>query len=59
MTGSAVWCSVCGTAAPGEPGTVPLLWTSSVERGRLVWYCARCSREHLRAIEGRLDSEWF
>lgn len=45
-----------GAEGGAEP---PLTWTSSVERGRRVWFCDRCSREHLRAIEGRLDSEWF
>lgn len=63
MTSVPVVCSVCGTVvAEGGAGggaEPPLTWTSSVERGRRVWYCDRCSREHLRAIEGRLDSEWF
>lgn len=38
---------------------VPLTWTSSVERGRQLYYCEQCSRENVRAIEGRLDAEWF
>ena len=53
---SAVTCSWCGAAA--DP--MPLTWTSSTERdGRVRLYCERCSRENLRSIEGRLDSEWW
>jgi hypothetical protein len=37
----------------------PLTWTSATERGRLQWYCDQCSREHLRAMEGNLDSAWW
>lgn len=50
-----VTCALCGTSAE----SMPLTWTTSVERGRTLVYCDRCSREHVRAIEGRLDSEWF
>ena len=50
-------CSFCGaTVESDEP---PLTWTSAVERGRLLWFCDTCSREHLRAMEGKLDSEWW
>lgn len=52
-----VSCAWCGTVAP--PGGPPLAWTTSVERGATRWFCAACSREHLRAIEGKLDSEWW
>ncbi|HEY5187238.1 MAG TPA: hypothetical protein VIM19_20605 [Actinomycetes bacterium] len=52
-----VTCQLCGAVPPADAAR--LTWTSSMERGRTVWYCERCSRENLRAIEGRLDSEWF
>ena len=52
-----VTCAFCGTAAPTDPA--PLTWTSSTERGRLQWFCDTCSREHLRAMESKLDSEWW
>jgi hypothetical protein len=51
-------CAYCGTAAP-EADAVPLTWTTAVENGRRRVFCERCSREHLRAIEGKLDSEWW
>jgi len=38
---------------------VPLTWTTAVENGRSRVFCETCSREHLRAIEGKLDSEWW
>ena len=50
-------CAFCATAAPGED--TPLTWTTSVEDGRSKVFCGQCSREHLRAIESKLDSEWW
>ena len=50
-----VSCARCGQAAT-EP---PITWSTSVERGRLLYFCDRCSRENVRAIEGKLDSEWW
>ncbi|MGW6296142.1 hypothetical protein, partial [Streptomyces sp. NPDC055058] len=51
----AVLCARCGTAADGPP----VSWTLSVEGGARRYYCEVCSRENLRAIEGRLDAEWW
>jgi hypothetical protein len=36
-----------------------MTWVTSVENGRHKVYCDTCSREHLRAIESKLDSEWW
>ncbi|MBN0047924.1 hypothetical protein JS756_28190 [Streptomyces actuosus] len=48
-------CARCGTEArPPQP-----TWTCSVENGTRRYFCDTCSREHLRAIEGRLDSSWW
>jgi hypothetical protein len=52
-----VTCNFCGTQADGE--TPPLTWVSAVERDQPRLFCERCSREHLRSIEGKLDSEWW
>jgi hypothetical protein len=54
-------CDFCGTPAPAEESstTLPLTWTTAVENGRRRVFCPACSREHLRAIEGKLDSEWW
>ena len=50
-------CDFCGRSAATEPET--LTWTTSVENGRRRTYCEACSRDHLRSIEGKLDSEWW
>lgn len=52
-----VACARCGRRYDGE--TPPLTWTSAVERGRRVWFCDTCSRENIRAMESKLDSEWW
>lgn len=50
-------CAFCGKVDEGDQP--PLTWTSAVEQGRTKWFCDRCSREHLRAMESKLDSEWW
>lgn len=52
-----VTCDFCGREEPDEAAT--LTWTTATERGRRRVYCDTCSREHLRAMEGKLDSEWW
>ena len=54
-------CATCG-AQPGGADAVAaarLTWTRGVEAGQALWACDRCSREHLRSIEGKLDSAWW
>ncbi|MEU6810319.1 hypothetical protein ABZ920_15260 [Streptomyces sp. NPDC046831] len=48
-------CARCGAVPEGPPVT----WTCSVENGVRRYFCDRCSRDHLRSIEGRLDSVWW
>jgi len=52
-------CSSCGKAAAGDDQAARLTWSRSVERGRTTWTCQRCSRDHLRSIETKLDPEWW
>ena len=56
-TVTGVTCDFCGASADGNE--LPLTWTTAVENGRRKVFCERCSREHLRAIEGKLDSEFW
>ena len=35
------------------------IWVRGRENGRQVWTCEACSREHLRSIEGKLDTAWW
>ncbi|MFE9446885.1 hypothetical protein [Streptomyces sp. NPDC006739] len=51
-----VVCARCGAPVAGPP---PATWTCSVEDGVRQYCCDVCSRENLRAIEGRLDSSWW
>ena len=51
-----VTCDLCGAQAP-ESAT--LTWTVAVENGRHRAFCDTCSRTHLRAMESKLDSEWW
>lgn len=50
-----VTCALCGRTEDEQP----LTWTTSVERERTQLYCDQCSRENVRAIEGKLDSAWW
>jgi ribosomal protein S27E len=52
-----VTCDFCGATVEGE--TPPLTWVVSFEQGRRRVFCQRCSRQHLRSIEGKLDSDWW
>jgi hypothetical protein len=49
-------CDFCGKQADDSD---TMSWTTSVENGRRRSYCDDCSRDHLRAIEGKLDAEWW
>ncbi|MFI9562990.1 hypothetical protein [Streptomyces rishiriensis] len=51
-----VTCARCG-AQTAQPQ--PVTWSCSVEHGVRRYYCEACARDNLRAIEGRLDSEWW
>ena len=57
-TSATVTCGTCGAHAPDD-GSWRLTWTSGRERGHTVWTCDRCARENLRAIEAKLDSDWW
>ena len=50
-------CDFCGRQEP--EGAATLAWTVSVENGRRRHYCDTCSREHVRSMEGKLDSEFW
>lgn len=50
-------CDFCGRQE--AEGATTLTWTTAVENGRKRVYCDECSRAHLRAMEGKLDSEFW
>jgi hypothetical protein len=51
----AVLCDLCGVPAPDDE--LPMTWSLSMERGQAKRYCEGCTRQHLRAMEGKLDQE--
>lgn len=50
-------CDFCGRRA--EEGAATLTWTFAVENERRKAFCDSCSRENLRSMEGKLDSEFW
>lgn len=51
----AATCSGCGARAE----QIALTWTASSGPRGTTWLCERCTRENLRALEGRLDEAWW
>ncbi|HET6953174.1 MAG TPA: hypothetical protein VFI47_22520 [Acidimicrobiales bacterium] len=54
-------CARCGAAAEAPEGGLPPGWSLTTRRAgadaeRL---CAACTRAHVRAIEAKLDEEWW
>ncbi len=52
-----VTCDHCGSVAEGE--VPPLTWSLTLEAGHVQRFCDRCTRENLRAMEGKLDREYW
>ncbi|WP_375490037.1 SGNH/GDSL hydrolase family protein [uncultured Jatrophihabitans sp.] len=55
-------CSVCGRQAdPQVDGDPPLAWSAEPigDAEGTRWVCAQCTREHVRAIEAKLDPHWW
>jgi hypothetical protein len=48
-------CSHCGVTVDERPAT----WSLDVTERGARWICERCTRENLRAIEGKLDQTWW
>ena len=49
----AVTCGRCGTCAPEQP----LAWSTATGPRGTTLVCDGCTREHVRAIEAKLDEE--
>ena len=54
-------CGRCGAAAPDgdDADSLPLGWSLSSSRRGVQRLCDRCTREHVRDIEAKLDEEWW
>ena len=47
-------CSRCGTTVDGSP---PVTWSRSTGLRGTTLLCDACTRQHLRALEAKLDEE--
>ncbi len=53
-------CARCAVSAEGCDGTeVPLGWSLTATEGGPAALCERCTREHVRDIEAKLDETWW
>jgi hypothetical protein len=56
-------CALCGTTLDAnddeQTGMAALAWVTSTERDREIRYCPSCARDNLRAIEAKLDGEFW
>jgi hypothetical protein len=48
-------CTGCGTQVEDKPPT----WSMQVGARGVQWLCDRCTRDNIRAIEGKLDDAWW
>lgn len=52
-------CGTCGAVPGRADAAARLAWSRGIENGRVVWTCPECTRRYARAIEGKLDSQWW
>ena len=52
-------CARCGTTATCPEGGLPEGWSLATSDRGLDRLCAACTRDNVRAIEARLDEEWW
>ena len=57
-------CSICGRVAdPGDDGDPPLAWCADIVESRdgprTRWVCPTCTRKYVRAIESKLEQQWW
>jgi transcription elongation factor Elf1 len=60
MTEAEVSCQICGRRADAAvDGDPPLTWVLDRQGEHTRWTCPRCAAEHLRAMEAKLEPEWW
>ena len=52
-------CARCGASEPAVEGGLPAGWSLATSEGGVDRLCADCTRSNVRAIEARLDEEWW
>ncbi|MDQ2838467.1 MAG: hypothetical protein M3Y42_16005 [Actinomycetota bacterium] len=53
-----VVCQLCGVGL-AESGDPLLSWVMDRRDGRTSWTCPRCASSNLRALEAKLEPEWW
>jgi hypothetical protein len=59
VTPTPLVCARCGATAPAADDGVPEGWSLATSERGVDRLCAACTRENVRAIEARLDEEWW
>jgi predicted RNA-binding Zn-ribbon protein involved in translation (DUF1610 family) len=63
VTEPTVACQSCGRqldpAGSGESSTELLSWVMDRRDGRTSWTCPACAAANLRALEAKLEPEWW
>jgi hypothetical protein len=55
-----VECQLCGqVSVPAVDGSPPLTWAMDRDRDRVRWTCPRCTSENVRAMEAKLEPDWW
>jgi len=52
-------CARCGATADAAADGLPEGWSLATSERGVDRLCATCTRENVRAIEARLDEEWW
>jgi NMD protein affecting ribosome stability and mRNA decay len=52
-------CARCGASADAPSDGLPEGWSLAASARGVDRLCADCTRENVRAIEARLDEEWW
>jgi hypothetical protein len=52
-------CARCGAPGTGPEGGLPQGWSLASSGRGVDRLCATCTRENVRAIEAKLDEEWW
>jgi hypothetical protein len=58
VTSYPVACQLCGRTADSE-AEPPLTWVLDTDGEHRRWTCPECARNHLRAMEAKLEPEWW
>lgn len=59
MTETRQTCARCGATAAEPADGLPAGWSLAASERGLDRLCDRCTRQNVRAIEARLDEEWW